>query len=55
LNSSLLLAEGVGIKVISEMLGHADITVTLKVYAHPMPSAQQEAAGAMDRLFGARN
>ena len=51
--ASLLMAEGVGIKVISEMLGHADITVTLKVYAHLMPSAQEQAAGAMDRLFGA--
>lgn len=51
--ASLLLAEGVGIKVISEMLGHADITVTLKIYAHLMPSAQEQAAGAMDRLFGA--
>jgi len=43
---------GVGIKVISEMLGHADITVRLKVYAHLMPAAQEQAAGAMDRLFG---
>ena len=50
--ASLLLAEGVGVKVISEMLGHADITVTLKVYAHLMPTAQEQAAGAMDRLFG---
>jgi integrase len=35
------------------MLGHADITVTLKVYAHLMPSAQEQAASAMDRLFSA--
>lgn len=50
--ASLLMAEGVPIKVISEALGHSDITVTLKVYAHLMPGAQQEAATAMDRLFG---
>ena len=31
--ASLLLAEGVGIKVISEVLGHAGITVTLDVFA----------------------
>ena len=53
--ASLLLAQGVGPKVIAEVLGHADVTVTLRVYAHLMPSAQQEAVAAMDRLFsGAR-
>lgn len=52
--ASLLLAQGVNVKVIAEMLGHADVTVTLRVYAHLMPSAQQEAADAMDRLFAAQ-
>jgi len=52
--ASLLMAEGVPIKVISEVLGHADITVTLKIYAHLMPAAQEQAASAMDRLFGHR-
>jgi integrase len=52
--ASLLLAQGVGPKVIAEVLGHADVTVTLRVYAHLMPSAQQEAAAAMDRLFATR-
>jgi integrase len=50
--ASLLMAEGVPVKVISEMLGHADITVTLKVYAHLLPTAQEQAAKAMDQLFG---
>jgi len=50
--ASLLLAQGVNVKVIAEVLGHADVTVTLRVYAHLMPSAQQEAAAAMDALFG---
>ena len=49
--ASLLLAQGVNVKVIAEVLGHADVTVTLRVYAHLMPSAQDEAASAMDRLF----
>lgn len=51
--ASLLLAQGVNIKVIAEVLGHADVTVTLRIYAHLLPSAQQDAAAAMDRLFGA--
>jgi len=52
--ASLLLAQGVNVKVIAEVLGHADVTVTLRVYAHLMPSAQQEAAAAMDQLFAGR-
>lgn len=39
------------LKVISEMLGHADVTTTLRIYAHVIPSMQEQAAGAMDRLF----
>lgn len=38
--------------LISEMLGHANVTVTLKVYAHVLPSMQEAAAGAMDLIFG---
>jgi hypothetical protein len=44
----LLLAQGINVKVISEMLGHADASITLRVYAHVMPHMQQQAADAMD-------
>lgn len=50
--ATLLMAEGVPVKVVSEMLGHADITTTLRIYSHVLPSMQEQAAGAMDRLFG---
>ena len=49
--ATLLMAEGVNIKVASEMLGHADITTTLRIYSHVLPSMQEQAADAMDRLF----
>jgi integrase len=49
--ATLLMAEGVPIKVASEMLGHADITTTLRTYSHVLPGMQQQAADAMDRLF----
>jgi integrase len=52
--ATLLMAEGVPVKVVSEMLGHADVTVTLKVYSHVLPGMQQQAADAMDRLFAQR-
>lgn len=50
--ATLLMAEGVPIKVASEMLGHADIGITLRAYSHVLPGMQQQAAEAMDRLFG---
>jgi integrase len=49
--ATLLMAQGVPVKVASEMLGHADITTTLRTYSHVLPGMQQEAADAMDRLF----
>jgi len=35
---TILLAKGVNIKVISELLGHSDITITLRVYDHLLPT-----------------
>jgi integrase len=49
--ATLLMSQGVPIKVASEMLGHADITTTLRTYSHVLPGMQQQAADAMDRLF----
>ena len=49
--ATLLMAQGVPVKVASEMLGHADITTTLRTYSHVLPGMQQQAADAMDRLF----
>lgn len=50
--ATLLLGQGVNVKVVSEMLGHADVSITLRVYAHVMPHMQQQAADAMDTTFG---
>lgn len=52
--ATLLMAEGVPIKAASEMLGHSDITTTLRVYSHVLEPMHQQAADAMDRLFGGR-
>ena len=45
-----MLAAGEPVKVVSEMLGHANVSVTLSVYAHTFPGMAEE-AGA--RLRGA--
>jgi integrase len=44
----LLLGEGVAIPVVSQILGHADSSITLKTYAHMLPDMQNGAADAMD-------
>ena len=49
---SLLLANGVPVKVVSEMAGHADISVTLSVYGHVLPDMQGTAADGMDAALG---
>ncbi len=51
--ASFLLAAGVSIKVIQEQLGHSQIATTMNTYAHVMPNLRQEAADAMDAMFGA--
>ena len=48
---SLLLAQGVPLKMISEMLGHSSITVTADVYAHVLAPARDDVAAAMDRAL----
>ena len=39
------------IEAISEMLGHSDITITLRVYAQVLPTAHEQAANAWDRML----
>jgi integrase len=38
--ATLLLLSGIHPKVVSEMLGHADVTITLKLYSHVLPHLQ---------------
>jgi integrase len=50
--ATLLLSRGVPVKVVSEMLGHADVGITLSIYAHVLPDMQDGAADAMDEALG---
>lgn len=49
--ATILLAQGHGIKVVAERLGHANASMTLNVYAHALPSQQVEASQAMGALL----
>ncbi len=45
------LASGVPVKVVSQRVGHADVGVTLKVYAHVLPGDDEDAALRADSLL----
>jgi integrase len=49
--ASMLLAAGASIRVIADRLGHEDLTVTLKHYAHCLPSDQEAIAGLTQTLL----
>jgi integrase len=46
------LARGVPALVVSKMLGHSSVAFTLDLYAHVIPSMQQDAVDIMNRAFG---
>lgn len=48
-HASLLSAEAVNIKAISERLGHSNVSLTLNVYSHLLPGTQAQAAEVLDR------
>jgi integrase len=51
--ATLLLGAREPVHVVSQRLGHKDPTVTLAIYAHCLPSMQQEAAARLgDLLYG---
>ena len=50
--ASLLLAQGVQPRVVMEVLGHSQLSVTMDLYSHVMPTALREAAEAADRALG---
>ncbi len=49
--ATVLLSQGVPVKVVSELLGHSDISTTLRIYAHVIEGAQEQAVSVMDKLF----
>lgn len=50
--ATVLLAEGVPARVVMEILGHSQISLTLNTYSHVMPKALDDAASAIDRALG---
>jgi integrase len=50
--ATLLLGRGINPKIVSELLGHSQIAITLGLYSHVTPHMQQQAADAMDAALG---
>jgi integrase len=43
--------EGEPAKVVQEILGHSQISMTMDIYSHVLPDMQQEAMDKMNDLF----
>jgi integrase len=49
--ATLLLSKDVNPKVVSEMLGHASVSITLDIYSHLLPDMQEKAAKALEEML----
>ena len=50
--ATILLIMGVHPKIVQEILGHSQITMTLDVYSHALPSMQEDVIKQWDSEFG---
>jgi integrase len=50
-HASVLLAHGESIKAVSRRLGHSDVALTLRVYAHLLPDADNSLADTVQKAF----
>lgn len=50
--ATLMLLQGIPVKVVQERLGHSQISLTLGTYSHVLPSMDKDAAAKMDQLLG---
>jgi integrase len=49
--ASLMLAQGIQLKVVSDILGHSQISTTADLYTHVLPSLRKEAINVMDSIL----
>jgi integrase len=51
-HASLLLSQGVHLKVVSERLGHSSVAITGDIYAHVLPTVQRDAVERFGSAWG---
>ena len=49
-HASYLINEGINIQEIARRLGHADVSITVKTYAHLYPKESERALNALNKL-----
>src|SRR5262249_29314134 len=49
--ASVLLSQGQSVRAVSQRLGHSNPALTLRVYAHCMPSYEPQLAAALGRML----
>jgi integrase len=50
-HAAILLSRGVPLPAVSARLGHADVNITAKIYAHALPDDDRRAADSWDSLI----
>lgn len=48
ITATLLLSEGVHPKVVQEILGHSEISMTMDTYSHVLPKMQRDALSRLE-------
>ena len=49
--ASSMLAEGVSLRVVTEVLGHSEIDITANIYGHVMPELSKDATDRVGKLL----
>jgi integrase len=50
--ATLLLSKGVHPKVVQEILGHSEISMTMDTYSHVLPTMKKDAMNELNDIFG---
>jgi integrase len=49
--ATLMLSHGTDAKTVADLLGHANIAITLGTYGHVLPNMRERAADIMDAIL----
>lgn len=49
--ATFMVGAGVDVRTVASLLGHANVAMTLNIYAEADPEAKRRAAGAIERAF----
>jgi integrase len=47
----VLISQGVHPRIVMEIMGHSQISVTMNTYGHVLPETQREAARLLDQVY----